>query len=285
MEVVERTARTWEPDQDKAKRFAEPRVGRDGDFCIRDADTGEISVIQKVVDLGSMLDLPRLLRHLRFKGFFNVPTNGSIPRASGIKAKEQWIGWVPPDNLRRRYSINRSQLYLKNPELGYTLEELTAKLWDQLVALAPKQTDEHERLVRTSIHSDYLLGGAPFTSGIINHTNVLPYHRDSGNLKGSWSMMLALRKGDEGGALHIPEYDETLAIPNCSLTFFNGQHYWHGVTPVALRDKDAYRFTIVWYVKDTIRKCGPWELERIRAAQAATEAMRTAGNPGWQDVA
>lgn len=284
MEVIERRLRTWEPNKDRTKRFAEPRIGRDDDFCIRDADDGTITVVQKRLDLASMIDLPLLLRHLRFKGFFNVPHKGAIPRASGIKAKEQWIGWIPPDTLRRRYAMNRSRLYQKNPELGFTLESLTPILWNVLKEIAPEQTSVHEDIVAGSIHRDWWLCDAPFTSGIINHTNVLPYHKDSGNLKGSWSMMLALRRGDEGGALHIPEYDETLAIPDCSLMFFNGQKYWHGVTPVALTEKDAYRFTIVWYVKETISWCGSKEEEAHRAATFATKAMRNKGNREQQNV-
>lgn len=276
MEIIERQLRTWEPNPVKAERFAEHRVGREDDFAIRDADSGKITVVQKKVSVGEMLDLPLLLRHLRYKGFFHTPTLTGYQRASGIKAKEQWIGWIPPDTLRRRYAMNKSMLYRENPQLASMLEGLTAPLWSALCEVAPDLTKAHETLVEENIHRDWWLANAPFTSGIINHTNVLPYHRDGGNLGDSWSMMLALRNDKEGGTLHIPEYDVTLGIPNCSLTFFNGQKYWHGVTPIHLGDPDAYRFTIVWYVKRSITLCGSREDELKRARRQASQAMRNA---------
>ena len=284
MEIVERRLQEWEPEKDRAKRFADLLNGHANDFAIRDADSGVITVVQKQIDLSTIIDVPRLLRHLRLKGFYTQAQEGSMQRASGIKAKEQWFGYIPPDTLKRRYAINRSSLYKKNPELGATLEGLTPVLWNALKEIAPDQTAAHEELVAEHIHQDWWLDGAPFTSGIINHTNVLPYHKDSGNLQGSWSMMLALRKGDEGGALHIPEYGETLAIPNCSITFFNGQRYWHGVTPISLRDPNAYRFTLVWYVKDRIKFCLSREEELSRAARFATKGNK-GGNPRRKIIA
>ena len=275
MEIVERQLIEWEPEKDRAKRFADLLNGHGNDFAIRDAETGVISVVQKQIALADVIDLPKLLRHLRLKGFYTQAKEGSMQRASGIKAKEQWFGYIPPDTLKRRYAINRSGLYKKNAELGFMLEALTPVMWNALREIAPEQTQAHEELVAENIHRDWWLGDCPFTSGIINHTNVLPYHKDSGNLQGSWSMMLALRKGDEGGALHIPEYNETLAIPDCSVTFFNGQKYWHGVTPISLRDRDAYRFTMVWYVKDRIKYCLSREEELHRAASTATKGNKS----------
>lgn len=272
MEIIYKSLVHWEPSKNRENRFAELSDGRADDLTICDADTGQISVVQKRVDLASMVYVKKLLFNLRFRGFYNLPKNGARARASGILAKEQWFGFVPPDELKRRFATNRSSLYAKNAELGLMLENLTPKLWGVLKDIAPKQTKDHEDLVRNSIHNDWLLCDTPFTSGIINHTNVLPYHKDSGNLVDSWSMMLALRKGDSGGQLNIPEYGETLAIPDCSLTFFNGQKYWHGVTPVCLRDKDAYRFTMVWYVKNRIKDCLSQKEELHRARLSATKS-------------
>jgi hypothetical protein len=278
MEIIERRFQTWEPDKDKANRFADVLSGIKHDVAIKDADTNEIVVLQKKIDLASIIDLPNLLRHLRLKGNYTQARTGSMQRASGIKAKEQWFGYIPPDTLKRRYAINRSALYTKNPELGYGLEHLTPVLWNMLKQTLPEQTMNHETVVAESIHRDWWLENCPFTSGIINHTNVLPYHKDRGNLKDSWSMMLALRKGDVGGALHLPEYDETIAVPDCSITFFNGQKYWHGVSPVALQHRDAYRFTLVWYVKDRIKVCLSREEELDRAANSAYKGSRSS-NP------
>lgn len=272
MEIIYKSLVHWEPSKDRKNRFAELSDGRANDLVICDADTRQISVVHKRVDLASMIDVKKLLLNLRFRGFYNLPKDGARARASGILAKEQWFGFIPPDELKRRFATTRPSLYYKNPVLGFMLENLTPKLWGVLQEIAPDQTKNHEDLVRKTIHKDWLLCDTPFTSGIINHTNVLPYHKDSGNLGESWSMMLALRKGDSGGQLHIPELEETLAIPDCSLTFFNGQQYWHGVTPVCLSDKDSYRFTMVWYVKNRIKESGSQKEELHRARLSATKS-------------
>jgi len=275
MEIIYKTLTDWQPAKDRESRFAELSDGRVEDLIICDAETKETLVVQKQVDLASMTDVKKLLLDLRLRGFYNKPRNGSRARASGILAYEQWFGFVPPDELKRRFAINRSSLYSKNADLGFMLENLTPKLWEILKKIVPNETENHENLVRKWIHNDWLLCDTPFTSGIINHTNVLPYHKDSGNLPDSWSMMLALREGDSGGHLHIPEFQETLAIPNCSITFFNGQKYWHGVTPVRLRDKKSYRFTMVWYVKNRIKDCGSQKEELNRAKLSATKSSNS----------
>ena len=274
MKIVERQLRTWTPDADRRKRYADVTDGIDDDLAIRDADTGRITVIQKKLDLDSVINVKRLTQHLRLRGFFSAPADNTLgSRASGIKASEQWFGWVPPDELRRRYAANRSHLYDRNPELAAMIEHISPFLWEQVRTIAPEQADLHEGLVAESVHRDWWINGTPFTSGIINNSNVLPYHKDGGNLTGTWSMMLCLRNGIGGGQLHLPEYDFTLGIPNASVMFFNGQAYWHGVTPFTDVDQRAYRFTLVWYVKQRMSRCGSREDELRRAANHATTAM------------
>ena len=95
--------------------------------------------------------------------------------------------------------------------------------------------------------------------------------------------MLALRSGVDGGCLNVPEYNVTLGIPDRSLTIFNGQQAWHAVTPFYYRNKDAYRFTLVWYVKDHIRQCVCLQDEPKRAALAATLVQDQYGSQQQDD--
>jgi hypothetical protein len=82
--------------------------------------------------------------------------------------------------------------------------------------------------------------------------------------------MLVLRRGTEGGHLHLPEYDVTLAVPNNSVTIFNGQQEWHGVTPMQVQG-NGYRFSLVWYAKTGFTAIGSQADEARRAALDATE--------------
>jgi hypothetical protein len=54
------------------------------------------------------------------------------------------------------------------------------------------------------------------------------------------------------------------------MTIFEGQRFWHAVTPLVYRKPDAYRFTLVWYVKERIRHCGCRADEPRRASLEAT---------------
>lgn len=268
MQVLETEPRDWKPAY--RRQQAEQRDPSDGGF---DAD-GDVlvrvhekpTVLQTTdwgQDEGELAQLTRLLR-------FGVPFQNSTARLSGITSSAQYFGTVPPKPTHKRYACRDARLYGMVPELRPLIESVTQKAWATFRRWLPEQATEHERLVNESINKDWWIAGMPFTSGIINDRSALAYHKDSGNLAGTWSMMLCLREWMRGGNLHIPEYDLTLGIPNHSLAIFNGQQWWHGVTPMVYRRREAYRYTLVWYVKDMIRHCGCREDEAHRAARAAT---------------
>lgn len=194
------------------------------------------------------------------------------PRASGIAYAQRTFGTSAPSPIRRRYGCAPNSTNLDYPELGKALDHLATVWHEMFFSFDAEQAEKHTEIVNKNIHRDWQMDGAPWTSGVINRTAALPYHRDSGNLIGSWSVMLAIRRGVAGGHLHLPEYDVLLGIPNNSVTFFDGQGTWHGVTPFEMERKDAYRFTLVWYSKTLCRSCGPKEQETERAQKAATLA-------------
>jgi len=272
MLILTRPRTNWEPPKEKLKRFAPVIEGTADDLIVRDEATGQIALMQKTIDLPNITDAKLFALHLRHKGHFLHPHAAQRPRASGIMAVEQWFGWLPPDHLKKRYAIQRPNLYYKNPELAQMIEDMSPALWNEIKSTAPEEARKHEEVVRSKIHADWLIAGTPFSSGIINHTNTLPYHKDGGNLGDTWSMMLCVRDKAAGGSLDIPEFGVTLAVPNYSLIFFNGAATWHGVTPVTITEKNAYRFTLVWYVKQSITHAVAKEDEPHRAAIAATVA-------------
>lgn len=219
----------------------------------------------------TLKDLTRFLRFgVKFQTISKKNEAGFV-RMSGIRAANEYFGTTPPEQAKKRYACRDGRLYEKHPEYKAMIDEISVAAWQSFKQHLPKQAEEHERLVREAIHPDWLIAGTPFTSGIVNDRSALPYHKDAGNLKGTWSMMLSLRANTDGGGLDIPELDITLGIPNHSMTIFEGQRFWHGVTPLVYRKNDAYRFTLVWYVKERIRQCGCRADEAVRASREATK--------------
>jgi len=205
-------------------------------------------------------------------GLGTVDWGDGESRLAGWNNPNRTFGTSPPSPLRRRYGCSESSFARDEPVTDRALARLATVAAEQFGAWLPDQEAHHQELVRGAIHADWFLGGSAWTSGIINRTAVLPYHRDAGNIKGAWSAMVTLRRGVNGGYLHMPEWGVTLATTDLTLTIFDGQNSWHGVTPIELVRPDAYRYTIVYYTKRGCVSCGERSGEAARAQLARTEA-------------
>jgi hypothetical protein len=276
MRVLETEPRSWEP---ASRRQQAERI--ETDSRLTESNGGVLVHVEGRPQILSTTDwgqdehtLAQLARVLRF----GVPFQNSTARLSGITSSAQYFGTVPPKPTHKRYACRDARLYELQPEVRPLVEAISGWAWQAFQRWMPEHAASHEQLVREHIHPDWLIAGTPFTSGIINDRSALAYHRDSGNLAGSWSMMVCLREWMAGGHLHLPEYDLTLDIADRSLTVFNGQRWWHGVTPMVYRRKDAYRYTLVWYVKDMIRHCACREQETARASVQATKIQDAYGS-------
>lgn len=264
MRNLELTHKEWEP---KVRECAPSMIGIDDDVLgLKEGEPFLVQTTQWECDPELLRALARFLRFtVKFQG-----TKNNRSRMSGIKAANEYFGTVPPNPTRKRYACRDGRLWSKSAEMRALLEPISVKAWGAFQNLLPAQAQAHKEIVEANIHPDWLIAGTPFTSGIINDKAALPYHKDSGNIHGTWSMMVSVRFGVDGGALYMPNYDLTLGIPHGSLTIFNGAETWHGVTPLVMRTKDAYRFTLVWYVKRLIADCGCRDEEPRRASKAAT---------------
>lgn len=269
MKIFNATRQDWQP---AVRLQVADQVACDEDELLAMVD-GEPAVAQ-LLEWGQREEtLKALTRFLRYGVKFqtiNKSNKRGFVRMSGIRAANEYFGTTPPEPPKKRYACRDGRLYAKNPEYRKMIDEITVVAWRAFQKSFPTQAAEHERIVRESIHQDWLIADTPFTSGIVNDRSALPFHKDAGNLKGTWSMMLALRDATDGGGLQIPELGINLGIPNQSMTIFEGQRFWHGVTPLVYRKPGAYRFTLVWYVKERIRHCGCREDEPRRASLEAT---------------
>jgi hypothetical protein len=119
---------------------------------------------------------------------------------------------------------------------------------------------------------DWRIGEAKlWTSGVVNDTAALPYHRDGFNFP-TWSAMPVLRRGVRGGYLHLPEFGLALACADSTVALFPGKLWVHGVTPLTrVRAGDGYRISIVYYALRGMRDCRTAAEETRRAQLKRTE--------------
>lgn len=255
------------------KTIAPKSEGITDDVILRDAQTQEIIGAQ--VRVPELADLGReIARHLRFAKLPWTDPNGTLKkneRLSGIGANTVLLGYTAPNKMYKRYAGKLAPIHIETKQTGDLFMALAPIMWKRFQDTLPEQAKRHDALTRETLHQDWLMAGTPFSSGVVNDNAVLPYHKDAGNIKDAWSMMLVLRNKVDGGYLDIPEYGITLGVPDLSVMFFCGQSLMHGVTPMVKRSSDAYRFSIVYYTKTALRDCGSAEDEIKRAQIAATQ--------------
>lgn len=201
-------------------------------------------------------------------------TPGYRARLSGMGDRSTVFGTLAPQALRKRYGCQRSAVSRSTPpERWQTLATECAERFHDHLPLEARVT----RDAANDIGKDWKWAGTGWTSGVLNLTQLLPYHKDSGNLPGAWSAMVGARSLVTGGHLHLPEYDVTLAVDHRSLICFPGGEVVHGVTPIHVRT-GGWRVTCVFYGLNAVRRCAPCaEQELARSRTDATRRARAVG--------
>lgn len=137
--------------------------------------------------------------------------------------------------------------------------------------ILPTRADEDRARAAAAIRPEWMMGGW-WTSGVVNFDSPLPYHYDANNLA-CWSAMPVLRRGMNGGHLHVPEYGLVVGCRDGDVCFFAGYDLMHATTPMSRTSPDGYRISAVFYTVAGMGKCDEpdAELARGRAAQSDRE--------------
>jgi len=151
-----------------------------------------------------------------------------------------------------------------HPEQHAVLSEFGRLLNVLYEQAAPDVAAKHTEAIK-SIGPEWVIPGTRFTSGIVNRDNPLRYHYDRGNLVNVMSCMVVFRNMVSGGYLSIPEFGGRWLLDDHSYFLFDGQSYLHGVTPIKKLNKNAYRYSAVYYALRAMEKCGTLEEEISRA--------------------
>jgi hypothetical protein len=145
----------------------------------------------------------------------------------------------------------------------------------------PDLYERHRQRTQATIRPDYQMPGGVFTSGVVNRSNPLTYHRDFGNFPDSWSAMVVLKDGVEGGLLTLPELNIALEFEHGSVLLFDGQGMRHGVTAIKRTKINGNRFSVVYYTLTNLWECLPpaeelAHVRKIRDGQAGRSKAEVA---------
>jgi hypothetical protein len=242
---------------------------KDGEVLnIFDADTDElIAIVSRMLPADT-------LRMRQVTGGIGMANSGRRSARLENWGSARTFGWLPRRPLMKREGCGPSGLATNEPDANAFLTRLGGWLGDEFRRLAPGIAAHDLDLVSQAVHSDWLMEErALWTSGVVNRSSQLPYHRDSTNFP-TWSAMPTIRYRMRGGHLHLPEYNIVFPCGDGDVTWFCGQEFVHGVTPMWTRGSDAYRFSVVYYALRGMKNCATVAEETASLAVRRTERER-----------
>lgn len=185
------------------------------------------------------------------------------------------FGYKPRSGLRQN-GCGPNNFVTKYPESAAVLSEVAAKTQKVYERMMPEAMVKHAAEA-DRVRPEYRIGGTVFTSGIINRTSPLPYHLDTGNVRGVRSALIGLRKNVLGGHLVLPEYRIAFRVGDGSLSVFDGQSIIHGVTPMTKTSEDGERYSIVYYTIEKMWRCSTSADELAWARNVSTRTNQRKG--------
>lgn len=218
----------------------------------------------------------------------------SVARAENMRNLSRTFGMAPRRPAMKHDSCRITALARDNPREHQILADLSLTLGDTLRQFAPGIAARDE-LTISDVEDEWRMAHeSHWTSGVVNHTAQLPYHRDGMNFD-AWSAMPVIRRGVSGGYLHVPEYNLAPSCRNGFAVYFNGYQLVHGVTPFTNITKPSrhperdgkYRFSVVYYALRGMKDCFTHaaELAQGQAARTGREDNQAAvvrGDKAWR---
>ena len=189
-------------------------------------------------------------------------------RTNGLTGTARTFGGQPRLPNRGRQFCSHARLRHDGPEAEKALLENAVAMAQRYRVNSETVYKQHTRQAR-DLNPEWRIPGTPFTSGIVNENNPLPYHLDAGNIQHVYSCMLVLRRDIEGGWLVCPELGIRFLLENGAVFMFDGQKILHGVSPMEIKSEEGYRYSIVYYSLKEMWRCRTVddELAHARASE------------------
>ena len=184
-------------------------------------------------------------------------------RANTLPTKSSVFGALPRVALRNdfcRFS-NKTSEEKQNTNKLFTFQQTLCDIYKKHL---PALYQYDLQKARETVNDDYRLIDTPYTTANINVNHAIKYHKDSGNIKESYSNVLILKEHCTGGELVLPDYRIALEQADGALCIFSGQKEIHGVMPINPHKENFYRASIVYYTLAQLEHCYPYKEEVSR---------------------
>jgi hypothetical protein len=191
-------------------------------------------------------------------------------RGSGMRNRSRTFGFATRSVVLQRENCRPASLAWDYPEAQMVLSEAADSLSRYFREVLPEAHLDDEKVMEQVLPEWRMSEDSLWTSGVINQSSQLPYHRDRANFE-TWSAMPVIRRGMEGGHLSMPEYDITVNCRDGYTLWFNGNKFVHGVTPMKTTKEDGYRYSIVFYALRGMKDCHTYAVEIGEARKRRTE--------------
>jgi hypothetical protein len=211
------------------------------------------------------------------RAVIDYPCLNDVVRGAGIRNRAQVFGNLARSPVLRRLACQSCSGARTHPDQHAVLCNTASLLAALLAHYLPNQHAANTHAIAV-VHPDWRLPGGLWTSGVLNETSALPFHRDRNNVD-AWSAMVTIRRQVRGGHLLFPEMrlpdGSPLVLPcgDGDAVFFNGQRWLHGVTPMRKVAKSGYRYSAVYYPLKRMKNCLPFEdeLRQLHLTRTANE--------------
>lgn len=194
---------------------------------------------------------------------------GITTRSIGTYNASRTFGKSSKRVVLQREGCRDTSLSMEYPEQHQVLVDTAELLKEELERYVPGQVAKDFEATSEISDEWRMAPGALWTSGVINYSSALPYHKDRNNFP-AWSAMPVIRRGVRGGYLHIPAYDITLGCQDGTVAYFPGYLVTHGVTPMKRVKPDGYRYSIVYYALRGMKDCATAAMETAAARKRRT---------------
>jgi len=185
-------------------------------------------------------------------------------RVSGLATTSTIFGYAPPVEMRQKPFCSSTKLAEELPKenrfLSYYCEKFIMPLFETMYA---DNLKEHKAIM-AEVKSDWIMKGTIFTGGVINKANQLNYHIDSQNIKGSINAMVYFARDMNGGELVLPKYNARIKPQDDHVLLFRNDLV-HGVAPLSPKNKESYRYSIVYFLQNRMQACGTLAEEIAKA--------------------
>lgn len=150
-----------------------------------------------------------------------------------------------------------NQHHMPKFKLAYPIIKVVDNFYKQLM---PKEYKAQEAMAKKT-SPDFVIKGTVFTTVTVNKNYQTAAHTDSGDFKGGFGNLVAMRKGQYDGCYLVAvRWGVGFDLQNGDLLLMD-VHQVHGNTPMIKLTKDATRLSLVMYYREKMINCGSLEEE------------------------